>query len=76
MMKEVMQQSGWTEPQDKITIPKPTSPGIYKTGNQWKAEVKRMRQSMIDKRLDDSQGADQGPSAPMTINRVVDPAQV
>ena len=48
-MKSIMQQTGWTEPLASKSLESRPAPTVTKTGAQWKADVKQMRQSILDK---------------------------
>ena len=50
IMKEVMQQAGWVDPLSATVLDKLTPLEIVKSGQQWKADVKRKRQDIIDQR--------------------------
>ena len=48
VIKGIMQQTGWTDPLKCQTLNERESPTLKRTGAQWKAEIKRMRQAIID----------------------------
>ena len=48
-MKSIMQQTGWTEALASKSLASRPPPTVSKTGAQWKADVKQMRQSILDK---------------------------
>jgi hypothetical protein len=48
-MRSIMQQTGWTEPLASTSLASRPAPTASKTGAQWKANVKQMRQSILDK---------------------------
>ena len=49
-MHNVMQQTGWTLPMNQDHIHSAPPSDIVRTANQWKAEVKRMRQNILSGR--------------------------
>jgi Helitron helicase-like domain at N-terminus/PIF1-like helicase len=49
-MNDVMMRSGWTEPVSRSSVSLPPPPEFIKTGIQWKADVKKKRQEILERR--------------------------
>ena len=67
IMNDIMRHTGWTEAKESRTINPASHPDIVKTGNQWKVQVKEMRQSILDKSQQAQCSIESGESQSLTV---------
>ena len=73
-MKEIMQQSGWTEPRPSLAAPEIPAIKVFKRGIEWKADVEKLRQAIIDQRYNEQAKTFQDPLS--TTNSILSSGEV